>query len=53
LTASQFLSLFISVHLWLNIPMTIHIINCFTCNARWPSKFSEIPPVLIARVRPV
>jgi glyoxylase-like metal-dependent hydrolase (beta-lactamase superfamily II) len=23
--------------LWLNIRMTIHLLNCFTCNARWPS----------------
>ncbi|MDO9300672.1 MAG: hypothetical protein Q7T89_04775, partial [Anaerolineales bacterium] len=28
----------VSVHLWLNIPMTIHLLNCFTCNARCPSK---------------
>jgi hypothetical protein len=53
-----FYPVFILVHIvlfgdmWLNIPMPIHIINCFTCNARWPSKFSEIPPVLIARVCP-
>lgn len=32
-----FLSLFILVHLWLNILMAIHLLNCFTCNARWPS----------------
>jgi glyoxylase-like metal-dependent hydrolase (beta-lactamase superfamily II) len=29
------LSLFIAVHLWLNIPMAIHLLNCFTCNARF------------------
>ena len=23
--------------LWLNIHVTIHLLNCFTCNARWPS----------------
>jgi glyoxylase-like metal-dependent hydrolase (beta-lactamase superfamily II) len=34
LTARSFLSLFILVHFWLNIPMTIHLLNCFTCNAR-------------------
>jgi hypothetical protein len=51
------ISVFILVHIvpfedmWLNIPMTIQIIICFTCNACWLSKFSEIPPVLIARVR--
>jgi glyoxylase-like metal-dependent hydrolase (beta-lactamase superfamily II) len=26
-----------SRHPWLNIPMTIHLLNCFTCNARYPS----------------
>ena len=30
--------MYILVHFWLNILMTIHVLNCFTCNARWPSK---------------
>jgi glyoxylase-like metal-dependent hydrolase (beta-lactamase superfamily II) len=37
-TLEVFLSLFIPLYFWLNIPMTIHVLNCFTDNARWPSK---------------
>lgn len=30
--------LFSFARLWFNIDMTIHLMNCFTDNARWPSK---------------
>jgi len=47
------LSLFITVHLWLNVPMAIHLLNCFTCNARFSREWYDFAAMWILLLGPI